>query len=406
MVSEKLGKTDPNRPPTLTSSFCKGVKEPGRYGDRRGSYGLSLMVRETSNGKVSKAWAQRLRLDGQEFNIGLGNFPLVSLAQARETAFRNAQQTAQGIDIREAKKQRRMIPTFASATESMIQAHATRWTGKTTEYNSRRMLEKYALPVLGKERIDRITSPDVIAVLKPIWAEKAATAKRVNVLLKMVFDWARAHGYISLNPADDISGALPKQDAVNHHEACPWREVPQAVRDFRATRAAKYSKLAYEFVILTASRITEVREARWDEIDWDTGTWTIPATRMKGRNNHRVPLSSHAMDVLHGAYAETGGIGLIFGTPSGRPFSLSTLVKTLRENGKTYTMHGFRSAFRDWCADNAIERELAEVALSHKVGSAVEHAYWRSDIVERRREIMEQWSEFVMGGADTRVDNN
>ena len=381
----------------LTSRFCKDTNAPGRYGDGRGGYGLSLLVRETPNGKISKAWAQRLRFDGQPFNIGLGNFPLVSLAKAREVAFQNAQQVKNGIDVRESKKQRRMMPTFASAAESTLKHHSAGWTGGKTEKNYRAQLERYILPTIGKDRIDRITTPDLVAVLSPIWNESAATAKKVRNLLNMTFIWAKGMGYISVNPADNLGDVMGKQQQVKHHDACPWRDVPAAVRAFRETKAADYSKLAFEFIVLTASRLTEVRAARWDEIDWTAATWTIPAERMKNRQPHRVPLSSAAMDVLHGAYALTGGVGLIFANSAGKPFSLATLVQTLRRNMAEYTVHGFRSSFRDWAADNAIDRELAEVSLAHKVGSAVEHSYWRSDIVERRREIMEAWGKHVTG---------
>ena len=390
--------TEIERPATLTTGFIKGVKEPGRYGDRRGSYGLSLMVRETSAGRLSKAFAQRLRFEGQAFNIGLGSFPLVSLARARELAFTNAQQVSNGIDIRASKRQRRMIPTFASAADATIAAHAAGWKGGKTEQNSRAMLTKYVLPTLGKERIDKVTSPDVVACLTPIWHDKAATAKRVHVMLKMVFDWARAQGFITENPADSITGALGKQQAAEHHDACPWQDVPAAVKGFRTTKAAAYSKLAFEFIVLTASRLTEVRAARWEEIDLDGKTWTIPASRMKSGKQHRVPLSDASMDVLNGAYALTGGVGLIFANTAGKAFSLATLVQTLRRNQSEYTVHGFRSSFRDWCADNNIDRELAEVSLAHKVGGDVEHAYWRSDILDLRREIMDKWAAHVISG--------
>ena len=390
--------TEIARPATLTAAFVKKVQSPGRYGDRRGSYGLSLLVRDTGSGRLSKAWAQRLRIDGQPFNIGLGSFPLVSLAKARELAFTNAQQVLLGIDIRQTKRKRNMVPTFAKAAESTIAAHAAGWTGKNTEANSRAVLLKYVFPTLGRERIDRVTSPDVLECLTPIWHEKAATAKRVHILVKMVFDWARAQGFISVNPADSITGALGKQVATKHRDACPWREVPQAIMDFRNTKAAACSKLAFEYIVLTASRLNEVRTAEWPEVDWTAETWTIPAGRMKARNPHRVPLSEAAMDVLNGAYAASGGVGLIFPTDSGKPFGLGTLVTTLRRNNKEYVMHGFRSSFRDWCADNNIDRELAEVALAHKVGSTVEHSYWRSDVLDLRREIMEAWGKHVTSG--------
>ena len=390
--------TETARPATLTAAFVRAVKAPGRYGDRRGSYGLSLLVRDTGNGRMSKAWAQRLRMSGEAFNIGLGSFPLVSLAKARELAFDNARLVQQGVDIRQSKRRRNMVPTFTKAADATIAAHAAGWTGKHTEANSRAVLLKYVLPVLGKDRIDRITSPDVLACLTPIWHEKAATAKRVHILIKMVFDWARAQGFISVNPADSITGALGKQVATKHRDACPWREVPQAIKDFRGTNAAACSKLAFEFIVLTGSRLSEVRLADWSEINWEERTWTIPADRMKARHPHRVPMSSAAMDVLNGAMALTGGVGLIFATEYGTPIGVGTLVTTLRRNNKEYVMHGFRSSFRDWCADNNVDRELAEVALSHKVGSAVEHSYWRSDIIDLRREIMESWGNHVTSG--------
>ena len=222
------------RPPTLTTAFCKAVTKPGRYGDRRGSYGLSLMVRATGKDRLSKAWAQRLRFDGQAFNIGLGSFPLIPLAKARSLAFQNAQQVAQGIDIRETKRQRQMIPTVKAAAEATIKAHV--WT-RRQEADTRARLTRYILPTLGGDRIDRIRSPDVIEVLAPVWQKKAAQARKVRVLLRQIFDWARAHGYITDNPVTGIDAALGKHDKGDHHEAPRWQDVPEELRYLRSTKA-------------------------------------------------------------------------------------------------------------------------------------------------------------------------
>ena len=383
------------RPAVLNEKFCKAIDRPGRYGDRRGGYGLSLLVRETKTGRLSKSWSQRLRFDGEPFNIGLGSYPLMTLAKAREKAFDNAREVAGGTDIREEKRQRRMIPTFAEAAEEAVKT--TRWTLRTQK-NNFQVFDLYLRPGLGKDRVDRITSPDVIAVLKPIWTEKSGQALKARQMLNLVFKWAKSNGYINSNPADGIDAALGKQAPHEHHKALPWKDVPAEIMSLRSSELTTTFKPAIEFLVLTAARLGEVLGASWEEIDIDAETWTVPAERMKANNLHTVPLSKAAMAIINRAFEETGGTGLIFQRNSGYKIWDSTLRAELRSSGKTYTLHGFRSTFRDWCAENGVDRELAEMSLAHKIGNVVENAYKRTELVERRRPIMEQWGQFVTGG--------
>ena len=387
------------RPKTLSAAFVKAIREPGRYGDGRGGYGLSLLVKPmTSTGRVSRTFAQRLRIDGQIVNIGIGSFPIVSLAEARAAAFENRRALAKGFDPRNSAAR---VPTFAETADKVIALHAESWRdGGKSEKQWRSSLKAYAFPTLGSKPVDEITSADVLALLLPIWSTKRETARRVRQRIGQVMKYAIAAGLRPDNPAGDALGAaLPANGiATKHQPALPHAEVKQAMVKIRESGAGESARKALMFLVLTAARSGEVRGARWDEIDMPAGTWTIPGSRTKTGREHRVPLPDAAGALLVTATPLSDGSGLIFPSASRRGKKLAdrSLSKLIRELGLQCVVHGFMSSFRDWCADTGQRRELAESALAHVVGG-VEGAYMRSDLFEGRRELMEAWSKYVGG---------
>ena len=382
------------RPKTLSAAFVKTVNVSGRYGDGRGGYGLSLLVQPTSTGRLSKTWSQRLRIAGRPFNIGLGAYPVVTLAEARKAALENRRAVARGRDPR-----RGGVPTFAAAAEAVIAIHAPGWRDGKNEKQWRASLGTYVLPQLGRMRIDQITTAEVLAVLVPIWHTKPVTARRVRQRIRTVMRWAIAEGYRDDDPAGDaIGAALPRQGGLPaHHRALPHAEVGAALAQVRAAEAWPTAKLALEFLTLTACRSGEVRGAHWDEIDRASATWTVPAARMKTGRPHRVPLSGRALAVLDAAQELSDGSGRVFPSVLGRMISDNTLSKVLRTLGIAAVPHGMRSSFRDWAAEcTDAPREVCELALAHVNSDRVEAAYRRSDLFERRRALMEDWAAYLM----------
>ena len=380
------------RPKVLNASFVRTVNRPGRYGDGRGGFGLSLLVKATTTGRLSKTWSQRLRINGKPFNVGLGAYPVVTLAEARKAALANRRAVHRGRDPRGGG-----IPTFEEGADRVIQIHAATWrAGSKSEAQWRASLRDYAMPRLGSKRVDKITTADVMAVLLPIWNTKRETARRVRQRIGAVMKWAVAQGYRGDNPAGEAIGAALPRNGVRrqHQEALPHGEVAGAIAKVRESGAYRATVLAFEFIVLTACRSGEVRFSRWDEIDLSTSTWTIPGKRMKAGREHRVPLSKRALHVLNEALALSDGSGLVFPSPTGKVLSDSTISKLIRENGIRAVPHGFRSSFRDWAGETGAAREVAEACLAHTV-KGVEGAYARSDLLQLRRDLMESWAMYL-----------
>ena len=384
-----------NRPPRLSATFVKTVTAPGRYGDGRGGHGLSLLVKATKTGRLSKTWAQRIRIEGCNHNIGLGSYPVVSLARARARAFENRQAIEEGRNPMRERAVR--VPTFADAVEKVIANHRGAWRrGSKSEAQWRASMRDYALPRLGAMPVDRVTSADVLGVLTPIWNEKRETARRVRHRIGAVMKWAVAEGFRLDNPAGDAIGeALPKSgQRVEHHPALPYAEVAEALARVRRSDAALSTKLAFEFLVLTAARSGEVRKAVWSEMQLERAIWVIPADRMKAGREHREPLSRRALRVLDEARELRDRSGLVFPSVTGKAISDNTLSKLLRELGIQAVPHGFRSSFTDWCAEAGGDRGAAEGTLAHSL-SAVLSPYERSDILKRRRVLLEEWAEYL-----------
>ena len=386
------------RPKKLSASFVKTVNRPGRYGDGRGGFGLSLLVKPTTTGRLSKTWSQRLRIHGRSVNIGLGAYPVVTLAEAREVALANRRTVAQGRDPRSGG-----VPTFAEAVETVIAIHSPSWRSRGKyEANWRATLRNYALPRIGRKPVSAITTADVMGVLlaDDFWNSKRVTAQRVRQRIGAVMKWAVAQGYREDNPAGDaISAALPRNSTrVRHQRALPHRRVGAALDRIRSSGANTTTKLALEMLVLTACRSGEVRRARWPEFDLKSKIWTVPAERTKSGREHRVPLSSGALKVLEQAKALGAGTDLVFPGLRGRRLGDATLSLLLRRLEIPCVPHGMRSSFRDWCSETGVAREVAEASLAHVVKNKVEAAYARSDLLERRREVMEAWSDYLAGG--------
>ena len=376
----------------LTVAKAKSLTAPGMY---RADQTLYLRIAPSG----AKSWIQRLTIDGRRHDLGLGGFPLVSLVEAREQAFENRRKVRTGGNPL-AEKRRASVPTFRQATALTCEALRPRWGHGKHAADWMSSMERYAFPILGDLRVDRIQREDVLRVLTPIWARKPETARRVRQRIRSVLRWAHAHAYVVENMAGEaLEGALPSLTArQTHFRALPYPEVPEALETVRASKSSLAARHCFRFLVLTAARSGEARNATWAEIDLDAREWRIPGERMKGGREHRVPLSDAALATLERARAMDDGSGLIFPSPlrAGRPLSDMTLTKILRDQGLAAraTVHGFRSAFRDWCAETGKPREIAEAALAHTVGG-VEGAYFRSDLFARRRALMDQWAAFV-----------
>ena len=393
----------------LSASKARSVTRPGRYSD---SNGLHLFV--TKAGR--KSWVLRATVDGKRRDMGLGGFPHVSLTEARTRAARFRTAIADGTDPRKINDSDTTehdsdtpdevftVPTLKQAAVAYFDLHSPNLRNGKHRRNWLQVLEKHAFSMLGDRPVDSITGPDVLRVLTPIWVSRPPTARRVRQRLRSIFSWAVANGYASDNPVGEvIVGGLPKQAKRNNHfRVAPYSDVSEILRVVEASTANEAAKLAFRFLVLTAARSSEVRGATWDEIDWQAKTWTIPAERMKVGIEHRVPLSSAALNVLGRARDLDDGSGVIFPSRQRRRKTLSdmTFSQLLRRLGlsERTTPHGMRTAFRMWSVEKTSASLAAcEAALAHRVGDSVAQAYMRSDMLDERRGLMEAWGEYLTG---------
>lgn len=292
----------------------------------------------------------------------------------------------------------RVIPTFQEAAGKVHAEHAVAWRNAKHGQQWINTLTQYAFPLIGEKRIDQIETPDVLRVLSPIWLTKPETARRVKQRIGIVLDWGKAAGFRSGdNPVEGVSRGLPRQvDRPEHHATLPYSDVPAFVQKLRMSRLDEATQLAFEFLILTAARTNEVLRSTWTEIDLAGATWTIPASRMKARREHRVPLSLRCLEILRRARELCGDDPFVFnGRSVGKPLSNMAFLMALRRMGLDITAHGFRSAFRDWASEQTnFSREVCEMALAHTIKDKAEAAYRRGDLLERRRELMATWAAF------------
>lgn len=384
------------RPARLSAVFVKTVSRPGRYGDGRGGNGLNLLVKPRAGecGGFSKSWSQRVRIDGKPVNIGLGPYPVVTLAEAREAALANRRAVRQGHDPR---RQPDPPPTFAEAAEAVVLMLEKNWQPREGRL-WRSSLRHYVLPALGARRVNEISAADVLAVLTPLWADRQERARRIRRRIGAVMKWAIAQGHRTDNPAGQaISHALPRSRAPRpHHRALPHTEVAEALRRVRASGAYRGSILCLEFLVLTATRSGEARGARWEEIDLAEAIWSIPAARMKARRPHRVPLSKRALEVSKEAQDIHDGSGLVFPSATGRLMGDRILSALLRNAEIPAVVHGFRASFRTWADEMSdAPRAVMEAALAHKLGDIAEQAYARSDLYDKRSILMQGWADYL-----------
>lgn len=381
--------------PNLTATQVKNAS-PGRYSDGNG---LILAVTRTG----SRSWVQRITIDGKRRDIGLGGYPTVTLAQAREAAVANRALARRGGNPL-AHRDRAGEPTFEAAAVRVHREHAPGWRNSKHAGQWISTLRTYAFPRIGTRPVSSITTSDVMAVLMTMWHEKPETARRVRQRISTIMRWAVAHGYRTDDPAGvALSVALPRPRRVGriHHRALPYSEVAGALAAVQASQASAGTRLAFGFLILTAARSGEVRFATWAEIDWEGAVWTVPKERMKAGREHRVPLTPAALDLLVQARALGQRSGLVFPSPTGKVLSDSTLSKLLRELGIQAVPHGFRSSFRDWASEcTHTPHAVMEAALAHVVKNKAEAAYSRSDHLMKRRELLELWAQYLRSSPD------
>jgi integrase len=365
---------------------------PGRHSDGGGLY-LSISP------SGAKSWVFMWKVAGKRREMGLGSLRDVPLAKARQRAADARQKLADGLDPLATRDRPKVMMTFGEAADALIDSMSASWRNEKHRAQWKMTLTVYCEPLRAKP-VSEVSTDDVLKVLKPLWTTKAETASRLRGRIERVLDFARARGQRSgENPArwrGHLDAILPRRAKLTrgHHKALPFQAVPEFMAQLHEREGV--APLALEFAVLTAARSGEVLGARWDEFDLEARVWTVPARRMKAGREHRVPLSSRAVEALHVMQAVRTTEYVFPGTKQGRPLSVMALEMMLRRMKVDATVHGFRSAFRDWVGERtSYPRELAEAALAHLVGDAVERAYRRGDALEKRRELMEAWARFV-----------
>lgn len=369
----------------------------GRYSDG-GGVGLILYV-EPSGGR---RWIQRTMIHGKRREIGLGGWPAVSLAEARDKAIDNARAIDDGRDPlaerrRQAQDARKRL-TFEEAARLACEELKVQWRSPKEAPAFISSMHRWVFPGIGKTDVVDVTPADIRQVLLRVRKAAPNTATKVQHRVLSVFKWAVAEGYRTDNPAASDALALPKANHVKkNNRALSHAEVGAALKTIDNSTAHVGTKNALRFLILTAGRSGEIRGATWDEIDLDRRIWTIPAARMKVARDHRVPLSDQAMEVLALAAGNHAPGGLVFGSAQGKALSDNTLTKCLRDNNVPSTAHGFRSSFRSWCQDMEVTEEVAELCLAHVNSDRTRAAYARSDVLEQRRRVLHSWAAYVTG---------
>ena len=411
----------PKRAAGLTVRQVETRKAPGFVADGGGLY-----LQITPAG--AKTWVLRFQIAGRRRDMGLGSASVFSLAEARERAREARRLVVQGIDPIEARRAERSAKaldaakamSFRQCAQGYIAAHRAGWRNDKHAAQWGSTLESYVFPVFGDLPVGAVDTALVTKALEqrvpgpdrkptPLWMAKPETASRVRGRVESILDWATAHGYRQgENPArwrGHLENLLPrpvKVRRVEHHAALPYREMGAFMTELR--RQDGVAPRALEFAILTAARTGEVIGARWEEIDIAERLWTVPAARMKGGREHRVPLSRPALAIVEKMAAVRSGDFMFPGAQSGRPLSNMSMLMLLRRMqrsspgsrfGTSLTAHGFRSTFRDWAAERTgFPAEVAEMALAHTVGDKVEAAYRRGDLFEKRRQLAEAWARF------------
>lgn len=407
----------------LTARFVETVREPGKYFD---GHGLFLRVRPNGG----KQWVQRITVRGKRTEIGLGSPPAVPLETARRLALENRGKAMLGGDPLQAKREARDGMTFREAVDKYLNSKLKEFRNKKHRKQWRSTLDTYAVPVLGSKFVSDITMQDILRVLEPIWQEKTETASRLRGRIENVLSWATVAGYrTGDNPARwkaNLSEMLPKPSKVANGDNLPALDLKDVPRWWRElSKREGMAARALEFLTLTAARSGEVRGMTWEEVDLvgrvgggkpckpGPSIWTIPAARMKASREHRVPLPTEAVTLLE-SLPRLDGNPYVFFAPRGgmlSDMSLSAVMRRMQkaEEGagrlgfldprskRPAVPHGLRSTFSQWAAERGFPTDMAEIALAHLVGSEVYRAYQRSDMLERRRDMMAAWAAFLCG---------
>ncbi|BAZ94290.1 integrase [Thiohalobacter thiocyanaticus] len=397
----------PKRAKELGAAEVRRLNKPG-LNPVGGVAGLYLQVAESG----ARSWILRVTVGSKRRDIGLGGYPDVPLAQAREKAREMREQIREGVDPVLQRKAARdaliaaqaKVITFDEAARRFIKAKAQEFRNPKHTAQWETTLQAYASPVIGRLPVDAVTLPHIVQILEPIWTEKTETATRLRGRIESVLSWATVSGFRSGdNPArwrGNLDAVLPKPGKlrqVQHFRALPWAEAPAFMAALREREGV--GSRALEFLILTAGRSGEVRGATWEEIDLEARTWTVPAERMKAQREHVVPLCPDAVKLLK-ALPRFEDCPYVFPSPRGKQLSDATLSKVMKLMGVEGTPHGFRSTFRDWCAEHTnYPREVAEKALAHTIPNAVERAYRRGDLLTKRTRLMQEWARYLKSPA-------
>ncbi|MGV8860310.1 MAG: tyrosine-type recombinase/integrase [Pseudomonas sp.] len=406
----------------LTAKQLDSLSTPGTYEDGEG-----LRIQVKPNGK--KYWVLRFQLAGKRREMGLGAYPAIGLKEARQKSSDRRRLLRDGIDPLQARDTERAVQlaaeqqrkskaiTFQDVSADYIEAHRASWKNVKHAQQWTNTLTTYAAPIIGDLATNQITTEHILNILKPIWASKAETANRVRNRIELVLDAAKARGLREgENPArwrghlDKLLPPSSKAKRTQNHPALPYSELSRFIQALNSIEGQ--SAYALKMTILTACRTSEVLAANWSEVDLKAKLWSIPAERMKAGKVHTVPLSDTVIALLQGLPRFPGNSLLFPGTRKGRPISNMAMLMTLRRmdakdlekggkgwrdsNDRVITAHGFRSTFRDWAAEQTnYAREVCELSLAHVVANGAEAAYWRSDLLEKRRALMADWADFV-----------
>jgi integrase len=403
----------------LSAQYLNSNLDAGRYYDDNGT-GLNIHVRKSG----SKNWSQRLRINGKQIELGLGSYPTVSLTEARSLAAKNKALSAQGINPKTHKEKPTIIPTFAEIADTVLEIKNAELTNEKHKAQWRSTLEQYAYPTIGSLPVNQITVDHIHSLLETIWLQKTETASRLRGRIQVVLNYAIVKKMMSApNPATwdgNLSALLPSKSKATKPKQQPALQLKDALRWWKELKLRDGNGArALMFLTLAASRSGEVRGMTWEEVDLFSqkeaeqrgfaGIWTIPAIRMKANREHRIPLTEEMYALINGTKTHKG---LVFCSDKNTELSNMTLSSTMKrmhfsdqfgfvdaKSQRPAVPHGLRSTFRTWAAENKHSREAAELQLAHKFGNNVEHAYYRTDIIDERAQLLIKWHAFLEGKA-------
>ena len=403
----------------LSAQYLNSNLDAGRYYDDNGT-GLNIHVRKSG----SKNWSQRLRINGKQIELGLGSYPTVPLTEARSLAAKNKALSAQGINPKTHKEKPTIIPTFAEIADTVLEIKNAELTNEKHKAQWRSTLEQYAYPTIGSLPVNQITVDHIHSLLETIWLQKTETASRLRGRIQVVLNYAIVKKMMSApNPATwdgNLSALLPSKSKATKPKQQPALQLKDALRWWKELKLRDGNGArALMFLTLAASRSGEVRGMTWEEVELFTqkeaeqrgfvGIWTVPAIRMKANREHRIPITEDMYALINGTRTHKG---LVFCSNKNTELSNMTLSSTMKrmhfsdqlgfvdaKSQRPAVPHGLRSTFRTWAAENKHSREAAELQLAHKFGNNVEHAYYRTDIIDERAQLLIKWHAFLEGKA-------